>query len=127
VKKYIFSIFAIATIAVSSLKADDLIARGTVAVANDPTNKIAFGTDTTQSLHMFMEFVRELDPRAIEQLYLQGHVIGIPNGSKVQILDFDSGEDAYKVRVIGSTKEVWLTKELVSAENVLSTKGATRK
>ena len=116
-KKYVVSILAIATIAVSSLKADDFIARGAVAVANDPANQVAFGTDTAQSLHMFMEYVRELDPRAIEQLYSEGHVIGVPNGSKVEILDFDSGEHAYKVRVIGSTKEVWLIKELVSAEN----------
>ena len=115
-KKYIFSIFAIATIAVSSLKADDLIARGAVAVANDPTNELAFGTDTTKSLDRFMQCVRDLDPRAIEQLYSEGHVIGVPNGSKVEILDFDSGEHAYKVRVIGSTKEVWLIKELVSAK-----------
>jgi hypothetical protein len=117
VKKYVFFILTIATIAVSSLEADDLIASGAVAVANDPTSEIAFGTDTTQSLHKFMEYVRELDPRKIEQLYSEGHVIGVPNGSKVEILDFDPGEHAYKVRLIGSTKEVWLIKELVSAEN----------
>jgi hypothetical protein len=103
-KKAIFSILAIAAISFSSLKADDHIPRGSIAVANDPTNQVAFGSDSTKSMDKLMKYMQDR------------HVIAVPNGSKVKILDFDSGENAYRVRVIGSTKDVWLIKELVSKE-----------
>ena len=61
-----------------------------------------------------MKYMQDRDYGAVRQLYSQGHVIAVPNGSKVEI--FDSGENAYRVRVIGSTKDVWLIKELVSKE-----------
>jgi hypothetical protein len=115
-KKAIFSILAIAAISFSSLKADDHIPRGSIAVANDPTNQVAFGSDSTKSMDKLMKYMQDRYYGAVRQLYSQGHVIAVPNGSKVKILDFDSGENAYRVRVIGSTKDVWLIKELVSKE-----------
>ena len=83
-----------------------------VVVARDPTGSV-LGTDSTQSLDQLMEFVRNQDQRAVKKLTREGHLFRIKSGSSVEILGFDSGEHAYKVRVIGSNKEIWLVKETV--------------
>jgi hypothetical protein len=88
---------------------------GSMAVARDPTGSV-LGTDSTQSLDKLTEFARDQDPEAVKKLMREGHVVGIKNGSKVRILWFDSGENAYKVRVFGSTREIWLIKENVFAK-----------
>jgi hypothetical protein len=87
-------------------------ARGSVAVARDPTGSV-LGTDSTQSLVQLMEFARDQDQEAVKELVREGHIFSIESGSSVLILMFDSGEHAYKVRVIGSNKEIYLVKETV--------------
>jgi hypothetical protein len=86
--------------------------RGSVVVARDQTGSV-LGTDSTQSLDQLMEFVRNQDQGAVKRLTREGHLFRIKSGSSVEILGFDSGEHAYKVRVIGSNKEIWLVKETV--------------
>ena len=88
---------------------------GSMAVARDPTGTV-LGTDSAQSLDKLMEFVRDQDQEAIKKLMRERHVVGIKSGSKVKILSFDSRENAYKVRVSGSTQEIWLIKETVFAK-----------
>ena len=88
---------------------------GAMAVARDPTGTV-LGADSTQSLDKLMEFVRGQDLRAIKELMREGHIVDIKSGSTVNILSFDSRANAYKVRVFGSTKEIWLIKENVFAK-----------
>ncbi|MBV9298561.1 MAG: hypothetical protein JO066_06250 [Verrucomicrobia bacterium] len=85
---------------------------GSMAVARDPTGTV-LGTDSTQSLEKLMDFVRNQDQQGIKELRRHGHLVDIKSGSKVKILSFDSGENAYKVRVFGSGQEIWLIKETV--------------
>ena len=87
-------------------------ARGAVAVARDPTG-IVLGTDSIQKLNQLMDFARGQDPEAAKELMREGHLFSIESGSSVEILGFNSGEHAYKVRVIGSNKEICLVKETV--------------
>jgi hypothetical protein len=86
-----------------------------MAVARDPTGT-ALGADSTQSLDKLMEFARGQDLKAIKELLREGHIVDIKSGSTVKILSFDSRGNAYKVRVFGSTKEIWLIKENVFAK-----------
>jgi hypothetical protein len=88
---------------------------GSMAVARDPTGTV-LGADSTQSLDKLMEFVRGQDLKAIKELMREGHIVDIKSGSTVKILSFDSRANAYKVRVFGSTKEIWLIKETVFAK-----------
>jgi hypothetical protein len=86
--------------------------RGSVAVARDPTGCV-LAADSTQSLDQLMEFARYQDNEAVKELVREGHLFRIESGSSVIILTFDLGEHAYKVRVIGSNKEIYLVKETV--------------
>ena len=105
--------FAFVSLGLVPVMSDDAqLERGSVVVARDPTGSV-LGTDSTQSLDQLMEFVRNQDQRAVKKLTREGHLFRIKNGSSVEILGFDSGEHAYKVRVIGSNKEIWLVKETV--------------
>ena len=105
--------FAFMSLGLVPVMSDDAqLKRGSVVVARDPTGSV-LGTDSTQSLDQLMEFVRNQDQRAVKKLTREGHLFRIKNGSSVEILGFDSGEHAYKVRVIGSKKEIWLVKETV--------------
>ena len=88
---------------------------GSMAVGRDPTGTV-IGADSTQSLDKLMEFVRGQDLKAIKELMREGHIVDIKSGSTVKILSFDSRANAYKVRVFGSTKEIWLIKENVFAK-----------
>ena len=88
---------------------------GSMAVARDPTGTV-LGTDSTQVLGKLMDFVRDQDQEGIKELKRERHLVGIKSGSKVKILSFNSGENAYKVRVFGSGKEIWLIKENVFAK-----------
>jgi hypothetical protein len=87
---------------------------GSVAVARDPTGSV-LGTDSTQILDKLIEFARDQDEEAVKELTREGHLFGIKSGSEVEILSFDPAEHAYKVRLIGSNKEIWLIKETISA------------
>ena len=105
--------FAFMSLGLLPVMSDDAqFERGSVAVARDPTGSV-LGTDSTQSLDQLMEFVRDQDQEAVKELTREGHLFSIKSGSSVEILGFDSGEHAYKVRVIGSKKEIWLVKETV--------------
>lgn len=84
--------------------------RGSLAVARDPTGSV-LATDTTESLDQLMEFARYQDQEAVQELVREGHLFRIKSGSSVVILMFDLSEHAYKVRIIGSNKEVYLVKE----------------
>ena len=94
---------------------DAQLKAGSMAVARDPTGTV-LGGDSTQSLDKLMEFVRGQDLKAIKELMREGHIVDIKSGSIVKILSFDSRANAYKVRVFGSTKEIWLIKENVFAK-----------
>jgi hypothetical protein len=88
---------------------------GSSAVATDPTGSV-LGTDSTQTLDQLMDFVRNQDLEAVKKLKKEGHVVEIRDGSRVTILSFDSSKNAYKVRMFGSNKELWLIKENVVAK-----------
>ena len=88
---------------------------GSAAVANDPTGSV-LGTDSSQALDQLMDSARNQDQEAIKRLKKKGHIVEIKSGSGVTILSFDSSKNAYKVRVVGSGKELWLIKENVVAK-----------
>ena len=88
---------------------------GSAAVASDPTGSV-LGTDTTQALDQLMDSARNQDQEAIKRLKKGGHIVEIKSGSGVTILSFDSSENAYKVRLVGSNKVLWLVKENVVAK-----------
>jgi hypothetical protein len=116
VMKALFLAFVFMSLSLLPVISDDTqLELGSTAVARDPTGTV-LGTDSTQSLDKLMEFVRGQDPEAIKDLMRQGHVVGIKSGSKVKILSFDSRENAYKVRLFGSTQEIWMIKETVFAK-----------
>jgi hypothetical protein len=94
---------------------DAQLKAGSMAVARDPTGTV-LGADSTQSMDKLMEFARGQDLKAIKELLREGHIVDIKSGSTVKILSFDSRGNAYKVRVFGSTKEIWLIKENVFAK-----------
>jgi hypothetical protein len=80
-----------------------------------PTGTV-LGTDSTQNPDKLLDLVRNQDQDGIKQLRRGGQFAGIKSGSKVKMLSFDSGQNAYKERVFGSGKEVWLIKESLFAE-----------
>jgi hypothetical protein len=94
---------------------DAQLKAGSIAVARDPSGS-ALGMDSVQSLNQLMELARNQDQDAVRKLKGQGHVVEVKNGARVTILSFDPGNNAYKVHVSGSTKEVWLIKENVFAK-----------
>ena len=109
-------IFAFMSLGVPPVMSGDAqFERGSVAVARDPTGSV-LGTDSTQCLDQLMEFARHQDQEAVKELMREGHLFSIESGSSVEILGFDSDEHAYKVRLIGSNKEVYLVKETVVNE-----------
>jgi hypothetical protein len=109
--KAFFLAFVFMSLGLSPLIADDgPFKPGSLAVARDPTESV-LGTDSTQNLDKLMDIARDQDQAAEKELLREGHVVEIKSGSKVQILGFDSDESAYKVRVFGSTKEIWLIKD----------------
>jgi hypothetical protein len=60
----------------------DFIPTGTTVVINDPTNIVAFGTDTTASLDQLMDDIRDQDHDAIKELLSEGHLIPVKNGTQ---------------------------------------------
>jgi hypothetical protein len=114
--KALFLAFAFMSCGLLPAISDDAqLKAGSMAVARDPTGTV-LGGDSTQSLDKLMEFVRGQDLKAIKELMREGHIVDIKSGSTVKILSFDSRGNAYKVRVFGSTKEIWLIKENVFAK-----------
>jgi hypothetical protein len=114
--KTLFLAFVFVSFGLSPVIADEVQLKvGTTAVARDPSGSV-LGVDTIQSLNQLMELARNQDPGAVKKLKGEGHIVDIKNGSRVTILLFDSGNNAYKVRVSGSAKEVWLIKENVFAK-----------
>jgi hypothetical protein len=88
---------------------------GSAAIASDPTGSV-LGMDSTQALDQLMDSARNQDQEAIKRLKKAGHIVEIRSGSRVTILAFDSSKNAYKVRVAGSDKELWLIRENVVAK-----------
>jgi hypothetical protein len=114
--KALFLVFVFMSCALLPVISDDAHLKvGSMAVARDPTGTV-LGADSTQSLDKLMEFVRDQDLKAIKELIREGHIVDIKSGSTVKILSFDSRGNAYKVRMFGSTKEIWLIKETVFAK-----------
>jgi hypothetical protein len=105
--------FAFMSLGLVPVMSDDAqLERGSVAVARDPTGYV-LGTDSTQSLESAHGIRAQSRPGGSQKLTREAHLFRIKSGSSVEILGFDSGEHAYKVRVIGSNKEIWLVKETV--------------
>jgi hypothetical protein len=75
---------------------------------------VVFATDTTQNLDTFMRDVHEHDTNAMKELFSDGHLIAIDNGTDARILDYNIDEHAYQVRVFGSNHPVWVIEEVVS-------------
>jgi hypothetical protein len=49
---------------------------------------VVFATDTTQNLDTFMRDVHEHDTNAMKELFSDGHLIAIDNGTDARILDY---------------------------------------
>jgi hypothetical protein len=65
----------------------DFIPRGTTVVINDPTNIVAFGTDTTASLDQLMDDIRDQDHDAIKELLSEGHLIPVKTAPRGELLN----------------------------------------
>jgi hypothetical protein len=57
-------------------------------VLNESRNAVVFATDTTQNLDTFMRDVHEHDTNAMKELFSDGHLIAIDNGTDARILDY---------------------------------------
>jgi hypothetical protein len=112
--KILLAIILAAGMQAVSSQASDYIPTGSSVIISDPTNTVCFGADTIASLDLFMTDIADKNTDALKGLLSEGRLIPIKNGSKATTIGFNRNENAYKVRVFGSNKAVWVTKDLVS-------------
>jgi hypothetical protein len=90
------------------------IPAGTEVIINDPTNALVFCADSTKNLNQIMTDAEAQNWDALKELISEGHVISVKNGTHAETIEFDPSEDAYKLRVSGLNRAVWVIQQFVT-------------
>jgi hypothetical protein len=92
--------------------ASQYIPTGTLVTINDgSTNQVTLGTDTLENMSLLMAVMRDKDHAALKELYHEGHVIPVKNGSRGRTIKY--ANNCYLIRLQGSSHPVWVFENIV--------------